>query len=62
MGLGFCENSDELFLELVRNVIVPDQVKDFDGELLVVLLATLLGVLGNKSEELTLLIFVILQV
>lgn len=62
MGLGFCENSDELFLELVRNIIVPDQVKDFDGELLVVLLATLLGVLGNKSEELTLLIFVILQV
>lgn len=62
MGLGLGENFDELFLELVRNVIVPNQVKDFDWELLVVLLAALFGVLGNKSEELALLIFVILQV
>lgn len=61
MWLGFGENGDELFLVLVRNVIVPDQVKKFDGELFVVLQIALFGVLGNKGKELALLVLVILQ-
>lgn len=61
MWLGFGENGDELFLVLVRNVIIPDQVKKFDGELFVVLLIALFCVLGDKGKELALLVLVILQ-
>lgn len=61
MWLGFGENGDELFLILVRYVIVPDQVKKFDGELFVVLLIALFCVFGDKGKELALLVLVILQ-
>lgn len=51
MRFGFTEDSDYLFLVLMREIVVLDQVKDLNRELLAVLLAALLGILGKKCEK-----------